>query len=237
MENYFNYFTEIEEQFQRCRGTPALLSTLDWALIESWKEAQWPLPAVLAGIERAFEKYNARPRRGRRINGLAYCAQAVTEAVEQFSAGSSGAEKSFSDRKNEEAYSSQEILDFLVACTRALDEVVTRAEEKGIEELPTAVASLNRSLKELITAYQAKERIDTEELENRLSVLEQKLIAALTQASSDELLGGLRREVGNSLASYRGKMNGMQVAALEQQLLKKRLFEHYRLPRLSLFYL
>lgn len=237
MENYFNYFTEIEEQFQRCRGTPALLSTLDWALIESWKEAQWPLPAVLAGIERAFEKYNARPRKGRRINSLTYCAQAVTEAVEQYSAGFSGAGKSSSDRKNEEAFSSQEILDFLVACTRALDEVATRAGEKGQDELRTAVAPLNRSLQDLIAAYQAEERIDTEELENRLSVLEQKLIAALTQASSEELLGGLRREVGNSLASYRGKMNGMQVAALEQQLLKKRLFEHYRLPRLSLFYL
>ena len=237
MENYFNYFTEIEEQVQRCRGTPALLSTLDWALIESWKEAQWPLPAVLAGIERAFEKYNARPRKGRRINSLAYCAQAVTEAVEQYSAGSSGAEKISSERKSEDAFSSQEILDFLAACTRALAEVVTRAEEKGQDGLAAGVAPLSRSLGELIAAYQAEERIDSEELENRLSVLEQKLSAALTQASSEELLGDLRREAGNSLASYRGRMNAMQVAALEQQLLKKRLFEHYRLPRLSLFYL
>ena len=102
---------------------------------------------------------------------------------------------------------------------------------------PCGVAPLSRSLGELIAAYQAEERIDSEELENRLSVLEQKLSAALTQASSEELLGDLRREAGNSLASYRGRMNAMQVAALEQQLLKKRLFEHYRLPRLSLFYL
>ena len=31
MENYFNYFTEIEEHFQKARGTGLfLLSTLDW---------------------------------------------------------------------------------------------------------------------------------------------------------------------------------------------------------------
>ena len=49
--NYFNYFTEVEEHFQRARGTSIfLLSPLDWALIESWKNAGVPLAAVLRGI-------------------------------------------------------------------------------------------------------------------------------------------------------------------------------------------
>ena len=48
--NYFNYFTEIEEHFQRARGTSLfLLSTLDWALIENWKNAGGPLEAVMRG--------------------------------------------------------------------------------------------------------------------------------------------------------------------------------------------
>ena len=237
MKNYFNYFTEIEERFQRCRGAPALLSTLDWALIESWKESKWPLAAVLAGIERAFEKYNARPRKGRKINGLAYCAQSVTEAVEQHLTAYPGAGKSSSDRKNENIFSKQEILDFLVACTRSVGEVVKRTEEKGKNEVRIALAPLVRSLQELVTAHQALERIDTEALEGRLSVLEQKLVVALTQASSEELLGGIHKDVRGSLASYRSKMNAMQMATLEQQLLKKQLLEYYQLPRLSLFYL
>ena len=33
METYFNYFTEIEEHFQRRRGTLLMLSPLDWALM------------------------------------------------------------------------------------------------------------------------------------------------------------------------------------------------------------
>ena len=52
--NYYNYFTEIEEHFQRTRGTSLfLLSPLDWALIESWKNADVPLEAVLRGTGRA----------------------------------------------------------------------------------------------------------------------------------------------------------------------------------------
>src|SRR4029077_1142972 len=60
--NYFNYFTEIEEHFQRARGTSLfLLSPLDWALVESWKNSGVPLEAVLRGIDAAFEKM-ARPQ-------------------------------------------------------------------------------------------------------------------------------------------------------------------------------
>ena len=87
VENYFEYFTEIEEKFRRCRGTPTLLSTLDWALIESWKEAGVSLQAVLMGIERTFEKFARRPPRFRKINGLAYCSQSVLAAADELKAG------------------------------------------------------------------------------------------------------------------------------------------------------
>ncbi len=79
-ENYFNYFTEIEEHFQRARGTGLfLLSPLDWALIEIWKNAGVPIEAVLRGIDAAFEKWRSRPAQARihRVNSLAYCAQAI----------------------------------------------------------------------------------------------------------------------------------------------------------------
>src|SRR5689334_24349859 len=78
MLNYFNYFTEIEEHFQRARGTALfLMSPLDWALIESWKNAEVPLEAVLRGIDAAFEKWRARKSRVQMVNSLAFCAQAV----------------------------------------------------------------------------------------------------------------------------------------------------------------
>jgi len=76
--NYFNYFTEIEEHFQRARGTSLfLLSPLDWALIEAWKNAGVPLAAVLRGIDSAFDKWRSRKVRTQMVNSLAFCAQAV----------------------------------------------------------------------------------------------------------------------------------------------------------------
>src|SRR6476646_3388490 len=87
MLNYFNYFTEIEERFQQRRGSLLMLSTLDWALIETWREAGIPLEAVLRGIDDAFDKHNLRAQRTagrvRKVNGLAWCSQSVMEATEQ----------------------------------------------------------------------------------------------------------------------------------------------------------
>src|ERR1700728_2271871 len=97
MQNYFNYFTEIEERFQQRRGSLLMLSTLDWALIETWREAGVPLEAVLRGIDNAFDKYDARAQRGkgrlRKVNGLAWCAQAVMQATEEMAEAATGAQK------------------------------------------------------------------------------------------------------------------------------------------------
>ena len=82
VDNYFNYFTEIEDHFQRRRGGILLLSTLDWALIETWKDAGIPLEAALRGVDSAFDKYDQRPSKTRKVNSLAYCAQEVLAAAE-----------------------------------------------------------------------------------------------------------------------------------------------------------
>jgi len=82
VENYFNYFTEIEERFQRRRGR-IQLCPLDWALIETWKDAGIPLEAVLRGVDAAFDKYEQRPSKSQKVNSLAYCAQAVLVAAEE----------------------------------------------------------------------------------------------------------------------------------------------------------
>ncbi|MBI5087214.1 MAG: hypothetical protein HZB13_21765, partial [Acidobacteria bacterium] len=81
--NYFNYFTEVEERFQQARGTSLfLMSPLDWALIESWKNAGVPLEAVLRGIDAAFDNWRSRKQRTQQVNSLAYCAQAVMKEAE-----------------------------------------------------------------------------------------------------------------------------------------------------------
>ena len=76
--NYFNYFTEVEERFQKARGTGLfLMSPLDWALVETWKNAGVPLEAALRGIDAAFEKWRTKKKRSQNVNSVAYCSQAV----------------------------------------------------------------------------------------------------------------------------------------------------------------
>ena len=88
--NYFNYFTEVEDHFQRVRGTGLfLLSPLDWALIEAWRNAGIPLEAVLRGIDAAFEKWRSRPVKARTqmVNSIAYCAQAIASEAQAIANG------------------------------------------------------------------------------------------------------------------------------------------------------
>ena len=74
--NYFNYFTEIEDAFIRRRAKHLLLSPLDWALIESWKEMDVPLHVALRGIEKAFDSWESKPRK-RSVKSLVYCQEEV----------------------------------------------------------------------------------------------------------------------------------------------------------------
>jgi len=75
MQDYFNYFTEIERFYQTKRKTWTLVTCLDWVLIENWNERGVPLEIVLKGIDRAFS------RAKRDINHLAYCVKAVEEVL------------------------------------------------------------------------------------------------------------------------------------------------------------
>ncbi len=238
MENYFNYFTEIEECFRRCRGTPSLLSTLDWALIESWKEAGIPLEAVLLGIERSFEKFSKRARRGRKVNSLAYCTQEVLRAAQetQIAAGGDGAQ-SGTRREPSAPFAAEEILAFLNRSAEALEQASRLAREKGLPVLVEDLAACADALRRIAADDPSGVMRDLEALERHLTALEDKVTASLTRATSVELLAEIRREVEKGLHPYRAKMSGAQVESLERQFLKKRLFEHFQVPRLSLFYL
>lgn len=236
MENYFNYFTEIEECFRRCRGTPTLLSTIDWALIESWKEAGIPLEAILIGIERAFQKFSKRPKRFRKINGLAYCSQAVLEAAEELNTALTESGVQVSGRPPAEApFAADEVRGYLQGNAEALEKASESCGGCGQRVLAEDLQESASAIHEISSRGQWG--ADLEDLEQQLSALEDKLTAALMRATPVELLADVRREVDRGLVSYRQKMTGPQIDSLQRQFIKKRLFEHYAVPRLSLFYL
>jgi len=227
MENYFNYFTEIEEHFQRRRGTTLLLSTLDWALIETWKDAGIPLEAVLRGIDATFESYERRPRKAqRRVNGLAYCSQEVLAAAEDMKEASVGVASP--EARDRAGFDPSEIAAYL---TRNAAQI----EAKLPEAARPLASETARSLHELASGLSAAQKL--EDLERRLTVMEEKLFAVLLAGTPDDDLVALRAQADREIAPYRSKMPAAQIEQLHKQYVHKMLLEKHGLPRLSLFYM
>ncbi len=213
--NYFNYYTEIEEHFQAARGTSLfLLSPLDWALLETWKDSGIPLQAVLRGIDKAFEKWRAKKSKTSQVNSIAYCSQAVMEEAKRI------------DTPREE-----KIVDapFVGA---ELDKYLRGNALKlvaGFEEIAATLEAL--AVESLIWMDKL------EELEQRLTSLEDKMVAIARSKQSDEQILAVRKQLESQLKPYRGKMSAAELMMIEKKFFDQRLLEDSGLPRLSLFYL
>jgi DNA repair exonuclease SbcCD ATPase subunit len=220
--NYFNYFTEIEEHFQKARGTSLfLLSPLDWALIESWKAAGVPLEAALKGIDEAFDKWRARPKRTQMINGLAYCTQAVMDHAQR-AADNAPAAEGAAPAEADSPFPRDSVLTHLEKAAAQLDAL------PGYEEV---AASLRQLAQNLDLHFH-----DLQELDQRLTALEDKMAALARTRLSDEDLFRMRRELDLQLRPYRGKMSTDQIAKLEKAFLDRTVYDRFSLPRLSLFF-
>lgn len=216
--NYFNYFTEIEEHFRQARGTGLfLLSPVDWALIEAWKNGGIPLEAVLRGIDAAFAKWRSRPARARvqMVNSLAFCAQAIAMEAQSMLEGAPPARK-----EAPPPFSLDEVKAFLARNASAL-------RKSAQDDLAQSLESLD-----VDTLY-----TDLEQLEQRLTATEEKMIARLRAQASEDALFEARRTLDRELKPYRSRMTAEHLALLEKQFLERKLLESAGLPRLSLFYL
>ncbi len=231
MQNYFNYFTEIEERFQQRRGSLLMLSTVDWALIETWKEAGIPIEAVLRGIDTAFDKRDAKgvrsTGRASKVNGLAWCAQSVMEAVEQANEASIGAAPANGHEPAESGFEAERIATYLKSNAARIE--TSMGDATG--------GDVAARLRELAAAALSAPLGSLEDLDRTLSVLEEKIFAALITSASEDELVALRQQAARELAPYRGKMQSAQLKQVQQQFLQKRMLEARKLPRLSLFYM
>src|SRR5271154_5097908 len=153
-----------------------MLSTLDWALIESWREAEVPLAAVLRGIDAAFDKYDARKAktRVRRINGLAWCAQEVMKAVEEMQEASVGASTASKESAAAPGLERERIAAHPKGCAASV-------RVAALNDIALTIAAETATRLEELAAPQASAvQSDLEALERNLTVMEEKLFAALT---------------------------------------------------------
>ncbi|HKV61788.1 MAG TPA: hypothetical protein VJO16_07745 [Candidatus Acidoferrum sp.] len=235
--NYFNYFTEIEEYFWKKRGAHLLVSPLDWAIMEAWQKAGVPLEAALKGIDKAFESYQ-RSRRGagKALKNLAYCTDAVLEAAEEQLEAAAGSTPKAARASASEAFSRDELKAYFTKNVAQLKRAVGKNSPQQIE-MAGRLNEIAESLEASSPLLDTPGTLDLEDLERRLTILDEKIHALLMSHAAEELMLKIRREVDGQMAMYRRKMRAEQLAMVEKQYMQKRLLEEFGLPRLSLFYL
>ena len=253
--NYFNYFTEIEEAFIRRRGRHLLLSPMDWALIESWKEMGVPLHVALRGIEKSFDSYEAKPRK-RSVKSLMYCQEEVEAQFHEWVESQTGARakgetvEDGTDDSNAGAAARDEgsarglpfpravISAHLSQCReeirRALD---LRTGSAGGEALCEALGRAASRLEELAADFERSTNPNAEALESSLADIEALLDRALRESLSADELEESRDAAAEQLKPYRARMERATYEQTLENLLAKSLRERERVPRLSLFYL
>ncbi len=235
--NYFNYFTEVEEHFARRRGKHLLLSTLDWAMIETWKDMGIPLHVVLRAVDRVFDAYEARPRT-RRINSILYCQQEVMACFQEYQHARIGArEESDGAPPSPPPFSREMVLEYLERSRTDLRRLAEARGEPELAPLREAIPRVIGRLDALLEDVRAAQEVDFETLERELGRLEKILYDALLQGLPEERVAEVRAEGERQLKEYRKRMNDELYQQTLRNYVAKRLREQYGLPRLSLFYL
>ncbi|MBV9211144.1 MAG: hypothetical protein JOZ52_10970 [Acidobacteria bacterium] len=245
--NYFNYFTEIEDTFIRRRGKHLLLSPMDWALIESWKEMGVPLHVALRGIEHAFDSFEAKPRR-RSVKTLMYCQEEVEAQYaewldSQIGAGAEADENgTHLDELEAETderlpFSRAAIEAHLLRVSEELKQLCAERKRVRRDDFCDAVTRVTARLDELAQDFRRSARPKAESLEESLTSLEKMLDEALIARLSSKELAAAHAETEAQLDSYRSRMEAATYRQTFDNLLLKRLREQQGVPRLSLFYL
>ena len=204
--NYFNYFTEIENYFWKKRGAHLLVSPLDWAIMETWQKAGVPLDAALKGIDSAFESYQ-RSRRGagKALKSLAYCTDAVLEVAEEQLEAAAGSAPKNGKGAAKEPFSREELRLYLAKNTAKIASVANGMKPPG-QEFAERLREVAKSLCGVIPLLDIPGALDLEDLERRLTILDDKVQALLMSVVSEETMLKIRREMDGQLAAYRRKM-------------------------------
>lgn len=248
--NYFNYFTEVEEEFVRRRGKPLLVSPMDWALIESWKTAGIPLHIVLRAINRSFDAYDARLRKYRKVNSIFYCQQEVEASFAEYRLAQVGGgsvsnvtqagedpETPAADKQPIEPFPKSVLLEFLARSDDELRAASIIAQNNGRGEIESTIKRARARLDEIRGAVEGANRADAEAIEHDLDAIDHLLVAGARRDLGDEGIARLREAAEAQLKAYRKRMDNAIYKQTLENFVARRLRETNNLPRLSLFYL
>ena len=219
---------------------------MDWALIESWKEMNVPLHVALRGIEKAFDSWEAKPRK-RSVKSLLYCQEEVEAQYAEWleSRVGAGADQSSEERAGSDVSSEDEglpfprqaILEYLHRGRAALWKAREQRRQTAEDDLTDALTRAGILLEDLEQDFAQSARPDSQKLEVSLTGLERMLSDSMRSVISTEELAAAMSEVKEQLWPYRKHMEKAVYEETLANLLLKRLREQFAVPRLSLFYL
>ena len=224
--NYFNYFTEIEDTFVRRRGKHLFLSPMDWALMETWKQQGIPLHIVLRGIERSFDSFESKPRK-RTVKSLLYCQEEVEAQYAEWNDARVGASSSTSGDSEHTPFSLEAVSEHLERNRAALAELAETRRQKQEDDLSEAMTRAASLLSDIQTDLEAGAPLDTRKLEDSLTGLERLLNDSMFAVASDSELEAHKAAVKDQLKPYRSQMETVIYNQTFNNLLLKRLREHY----------
>jgi hypothetical protein len=251
--NYFNYFTEIEGEFVKRRGSHMLVSPLDWTLIETWKNRGIPLHIVLRGINSSFDGYEQRLNRGRKVNSLFFCQQEVEALFQEYvesrvgaanGAGSGAAQNGNGAAQNGNGaaqngngaaqFAPATIIEFLKEQCAALWRMEAKQTDAIFRETLTRVSE---RLLQIVEDMESSGVVLPELLEMDLMMIEEVILDGLREHAGEERLGQLRKEAEEKLRRYKQSMEREVYEQTIDNFVAQRLREINAVPRLSLFYL
>ena len=100
-----------------------------------------------------------------------------------------------------------------------------------------ALARAVTLLSEINDDYASAAQPDTRKLEDSLTGIERLLDDAIRGAASDSELKSANAEIDLQMKPYKRHMDKAAFEQTHQNLLRKRLRDHFGVPRLSLFFL
>lgn len=222
--NYYNYFTEIEDTFVRRRGKHLLLSPIDWAMIEGWRDRGIPLHIVIRAIENVFDGFDKNPG-PRSIKGLLYCKEEVEAQFLEWSAMQAGKAKDGATDGSPE-FSAERIVEHI---EKVIGELKESKNPDLREDIERAIERLGQLAREHSN--------DLETADRSLSDIENLLEHSLLTKLDPVRLAEVEKDVASQLRPFKSQMEPDAYKQTSRVMILKRLRDEEGIPRLSLFYL
>ena len=216
-----------------------MLSPMDWALIEGWKERGVPLHVAVRAIEHAFDSHQSKQRK-RAIKTLLYCQEEVEAQYAEWLESRVGGREEPEAKAADESTSPFPRTAVLRHLSRSLDELNGLYEKRRVtndDDLSEALARATTLLSEIKEDYASATQPDARKLEDSLTGIERLLDDAIRLAATESELESAHAEIDAQVKPYKRHMDKAAFEQTRDNLLRKRLREHFGVPRLSLFFL